>query len=69
MVGKRRVKKSISAWLEKVEMNGIDIVAESENSETGRRRRRRRRFVVPRPGAALSHLVKTFRWYVCLLSR
>jgi hypothetical protein len=31
-------------------------------SETGsrrrRRRRRRRRFVVPRPGATLSHLVK-----------
>jgi hypothetical protein len=31
------------------------------NFETGgrRRRRRRRRFVVPRPGATLSHLVKT----------
>jgi hypothetical protein len=30
------------------------------NSEMGRRRRRRRRrkFVVPRPGATLSHLVK-----------
>jgi hypothetical protein len=31
----------------------------SKNSETGRRRRRRRRFVAPRPGTTLSHLVKT----------
>jgi hypothetical protein len=33
----------------------------TKNSETGRRRRRRRRrrrFLVPRPGATLSHLVK-----------
>jgi hypothetical protein len=30
-----------------------------KNSETGRRRRRRRRrFVAPRPGTTLSHLVK-----------
>jgi hypothetical protein len=40
----------------------IVIVATAENSETvrgrGRGRRRRRRFVVPRPGATLSHLVK-----------
>jgi hypothetical protein len=41
-----------------------DIVATAENSETvrrrrGTRRRRRRRFVVRRPGAKLSHLVKT----------
>jgi hypothetical protein len=39
-----------------------DIVTESENSGSGRRRRRkrrrRRRFVVPRPCATLSHLVK-----------
>jgi hypothetical protein len=26
----------------------------------GRRRRRRRRFVVPRPGTTLSHLVKSY---------
>jgi hypothetical protein len=31
-----------------------------KNSETGRRRKRRR-FVVPRPGATLSHLVKKTR--------
>jgi hypothetical protein len=39
-----------------------ELVALAENSETVRRRgrgRRGRRFVVPRPGATLSHLVKT----------
>jgi hypothetical protein len=41
-----------------------NYIVKSENSETGKRRRtkkrRRRRkiFVVPRPGASLSHLVK-----------
>jgi plasmid stabilization system protein ParE len=39
----------------------------SKNSETGRRRRRRigsrrRRFVAPRPGTTLSHLVKTTKY-------
>jgi hypothetical protein len=35
-------------------------VKKDQNSETGRRRRRRRRrrFVAPRPGTTLSHLVK-----------
>jgi hypothetical protein len=36
-------------------------VQKYQNSETGRRRRRRRRrrrFVAPRPGTTLSHLVK-----------
>jgi hypothetical protein len=38
----------------------------SKNSETGRRRRtrRRRRFVVPRPGTTLSHLVKIPAYYI-----
>jgi hypothetical protein len=40
----------------------IDKIAAAENSETVRRRRGRRRggrrFVVPRPGAILTHLVK-----------
>jgi hypothetical protein len=35
-----------------------NLVLKDLNSETGRRRRRRRRFVVPRPGTTLSHLVK-----------
>jgi hypothetical protein len=48
-------------------VKSTDIVATAEKSETvrgrGRRRRRRgrrrrRRFVVPRPGATLLHLVK-----------
>jgi hypothetical protein len=38
----------------------------SKNSKTGRtrrrrRRRRRRRFVAPRPGTTLSHLVKMYK--------
>jgi hypothetical protein len=41
------------------------------NFETGgrRRRRRRRRFVVPRPGATLSHLVKTRKDIWCVKKR
>jgi hypothetical protein len=43
---------------------GYDLKKKYQNSEMGRRRRRRirirrrRRFVVPRPGTTLSHLVK-----------
>jgi hypothetical protein len=38
-----------------------NLVLKDQNSEMGRRRRRRkrRRFVVPRPGTTLSHLVKS----------
>jgi hypothetical protein len=36
--------------------NFENLVLKDKNSETGRRRRRR--FVVPRPGTTLSHLVK-----------
>jgi hypothetical protein len=41
---------------------GLDKIATAENSETVRRRRGGgRRFVVPRPGATLSHLVNKLR--------
>jgi hypothetical protein len=62
---------SISAWFEKdvVKKSIFSMVGKGwtdwtgptyKNSETGRRRKRRR-FVVPRPGATLSHLVKKTR--------
>jgi hypothetical protein len=58
----QKVVKKLSKKLSK---NGKieNWVKKDQNSETGRRRRRRRRrrrsrFVAPRPGATLSHLVK-----------
>jgi hypothetical protein len=63
------VKKKVAKSLQKVDQKLSKKLSKScqkscqkvvENSETGRRRRRRRRrFVAPRPGTILSHLVKT----------
>jgi hypothetical protein len=40
-------------------MQNMDAKAEYSEMVRGRRRRRRRRFVAPRPGVILSHLVKS----------
>jgi hypothetical protein len=49
-------------WHEWHDSQYTNMSAKAENSETvrGRRRGRGRRFVVPRPDATLSHLVKKF---------
>jgi hypothetical protein len=68
------VKKLLESW-QKVGKKLVNqfakvIVATAKNSETsrGRGRRRGRRFVVPRPGATLSHLVKRNDYdYLCCL--
>jgi hypothetical protein len=52
----KKVVKKLSKSCQKVVKKFV--TPGNKNSETGRRRRRRR-FVVPRPGATLSHLVKT----------
>jgi hypothetical protein len=60
----QQVGKKLSKSWQKVSKlkicQSLDKVTKAENSETvrGRRRGRGRRFVVPRPGATLSHLVK-----------
>jgi hypothetical protein len=62
--------------VEKKSCKKVEKVYKDQNSETGRRRRRRRRrrrFVAPRPGTTLSHLVKTNNtvedcstlWHLC----
>jgi hypothetical protein len=55
----QKVVKKLSQKLSKSCLKVVNKV--SKNYETGRRRRRRRRrrrFVAPRPGTTLSHLVK-----------
>jgi hypothetical protein len=59
------IKKLAKSWQKvsklKICHHSPEKVTTAENSETVRGRRRRgreRRFVVPRPGATLSHLVK-----------
>jgi hypothetical protein len=59
-----KVVKKLVKNLENLEfceiVKSTDIVATAEKSETVRGRRRGgRRFVVPRPGATLSHRVKS----------
>jgi hypothetical protein len=52
----QKVLKGLKKVVKKV---GKKLAKSDKNSETGRRRKRRRkRFVAPRPGTTLSHLVK-----------
>jgi hypothetical protein len=52
-------QKIVKKIVKKLSNLSKSLVKKDQNSETGRRRRRRMRFVAPRPGTTLSHLVKT----------
>jgi hypothetical protein len=55
----KKLSKNVKKIVKKLSNLSKSLVKKDQNSETGRRRRRRRRFVAPRPGTTLSHLVKT----------
>jgi hypothetical protein len=67
--GQKVVKKVAKKDVKKLSKSSQKVSTNSQTGRRRRRRRRRRRFVAPRPGTTLSHLVKTIskfakKWYM-----